>query len=66
MTKQHFEAIAQALAEGVLHKQFTDVSMEALVAEQKTIEGIAVALANQFEQFNPNFNRSKFLAVALA
>ena len=57
MTKQHFEAIAYAI-----NHRFSSAVNDVAIYE---IEQIAVDLANQFEKFNPNFNRSKFLAVAL-
>ena len=57
MTRKHFTAIANA----IFHRYNSAVDESA----SREIEQIAVDLANQFEQFNPNFNRSKFLAVAL-
>mgnify|MGYP003988671163 CR=1 FL=1 len=57
MTRKHFEAIAFAL-----NHRFTSAIDQSASNE---IEQIAVDLANQFEQFNTQFNRSKFLAVAL-
>ena len=58
MSRKHFEAIAEAIN----HRWSSAVDDSAIYE----IEQIAVDLANQFENFNPNFNRSKFLAVALA
>ena len=55
MTKQHFEAIAFTINLSFTH-----------APNPLVIETLAVNLADQFEQFNPYFNRSKFLAVALA
>ena len=57
MTAKHFKAIADVLFHR--HNSAVDES-----AEQEIIQ-IAVDLASQFEKFNPMFNRSKFLAVAL-
>ena len=57
MTAKHFKAIADTL----FHRFNSAVDESA----SREIEQIAVDLANQFEQFNPLFNRSKFLAVAL-
>ena len=58
MTRKHFEVIAYAL-----NHRFTSAIDQSASDE---IEQIAVDLANQFEQFNAHFNRSKFLAVALS
>ncbi len=58
MTKQHFAAIAYAI-----NHRFTSAVDDSAIYE---IEQIAVDLANQFEQFNENFNRSKFLSVCLS
>ena len=55
MTKHHFEAIAYTINLSYTHAPNPNV-----------IATLAVNLADDFEQFNPNFNRSKFLAVALA
>jgi len=55
MTKQHFEVIANTLNLSYTHAPNPIV-----------IETLVVNLADRFEQFNPLFNRSKFLAVALA
>ena len=58
MTKQHFEAIANALRLRVesIH------TPTKIIAE---VEAIANALADEFELFNSKFNRDYFLAVAL-
>ena len=58
MTKKHFTAIANA----IFHRYNSAVDESA----SREIEQIAVDLANEFEKFNPQFNRSKFLAVALS
>ena len=58
MTAKHFKAIAYAI-----NHRWTSAVDDSAIYE---IEQIAVDLANQFEGFNPLFNRSKFLAVALA
>ena len=57
MTRKHFEAIAFTL-----NHRFTSAVDQSASDE---IEQIAVDLANQFGKFNAQFNRSKFLAVAL-
>ena len=55
MTRKHFQAVAERLNEAIRLSQNLD-----------SIIKLATSLADDFEQFNPNFNRSKFLAVALA
>ena len=55
MTRKHFEAVANRLNEALK-----------LSDDFARIEKLAISLANDFEEFNPHFNRSKFLAVALA
>ena len=55
MTKQHFDAIARTINLSYTHAPNPNV-----------ITTLAVNLADDFEKFNPMFNRSKFLAVALA
>jgi len=54
MTAKHFKAVAQRLNEAVK-----------LSDDFARIEKLAISLADDFEEFNPLFNRSKFLAVAL-
>tara|TARA_Y100000310_G_scaffold338666_1_gene429033 strand:+ start:1052 stop:1219 length:168 start_codon:yes stop_codon:yes gene_type:complete len=54
MTRQHYTAIAQTINLSFTHAPNPNV-----------ITTLAVNLADDFEKFNPNFNRSKFLAVAL-
>ena len=56
MTRKHFTTIANNL-NLALHNDPNAHNAIVLLARN---------LADQFEQFNPNFNRSKFLAVALA
>ena len=58
MTKKHFNAVAQTL----------NLSFRCAPSEQaeNIITALAANLADQFEQENPRFNRSKFLAVALS
>lgn len=58
MTKQHFEVIAQSI----------NLSYRNAPSEQAEIilSTLAANLAHEFELANPRFNRSKFLAVALA
>ena len=58
MTAKHFKAIADAINKR-LRYTFND-------SEIVAISQLAGELADQFADFNPNFNRSKFLAVALA
>ena len=55
MTAKHFQAVADRLNEAI---RISD--------DRERIHKLAISLADDFEQFNPNFNRSKFLAVALA
>jgi len=55
MTKKHYEAIALTINLSFTH-----------APNPLVIETLAVNLADDFEKFNPMFNRSKFLAVALA
>ena len=55
MTKQHFEAIAYTINLSYTH-----------APNPLVIETLAINLADDFEKINPNFSRSKFLAVALA
>ncbi len=58
MTRQHFEAVAETL----------NLSYRNAPSEQveNILTTLAMNLAHQFEEVNPRFNRSKFLAVALA
>ena len=55
MTAKHFQAVAERLNEAIRLSQ-----------DLPRIIKLATSLADDFEKFNPNFNRSKFLAVALA
>ena len=55
MTAKHFKAVADRLNEAI---RISD--------DRERIQKLAISLADDFGQFNPNFNRSKFLAVALA
>ena len=59
MTRKHFTAIAETL-----NKRISSIHTPTKI--RREIEEIAIALADEFEAFNPHFNRSKFLAVALA
>ena len=54
MTRKHFTAVAQRLNEALR-----------LSADFARIEKLAISLADDFEEFNEIFNRSKFLSVAL-
>lgn len=58
MTRKHFEAVAESI----------NLSFRNAPSEQVEIilTTLASNLAHQFELANPKFNRSKFLAVALA
>ena len=58
MTKKHFTAVAESL----------NLSFRNSPNEQtdNILTTLAVNLADEFENINPLFNRSKFLAVALA
>ena len=55
MTRKHFQAIAENLNEALNNDPNA----------HNAIVLLARNLSDQFEQFNPNFNRSKFLSVAL-
>ena len=55
MTAKHFKAVALRLNEAIRLSDDLD-----------RITKLAISLADDFEEFNPNFNRSKFLSVALA
>ena len=59
MTKKHFTAIANAI-NLQLRRRSCDDSIRCGI--MRTAE----ALANEFEQFNSNFDRRKFLSVAFA
>ena len=67
MTAKHFKAIAETLNDRIqrIHGAWTR-PYDGSDPRIQEVEAVAIELANQFEQFNPNFNRSKFLAVALA
>ena len=54
MTAKHFKAVAIRLNEAIRISDDFD-----------RIERLAKSLADDFEKFNSNFNREKFLAVAL-
>ena len=61
MTKKHYELVAKTINE--------NLNLTKGGASEFYINGITnntIALANAFERENPRFNRSKFLAVALA
>jgi hypothetical protein len=61
MTKKHYELVAKTINE--------NLNLTKHRASEYYINGITnqtIALANAFEKENPRFNRSKFLAVALA
>jgi len=55
MTRRHYQIVAETLNLSFTHAPNPNV-----------IVALAANLAEQFEQENPRFNRSKFLAVALA
>ena len=58
MTRKHFSAVAETL-----NLSFRNAPS---VQAENILKTLACNLADQFEAVNPNFNRSKFLAVALA
>ncbi len=58
MTKKHFTAVAETL-----NLSFRNAPSE---QAENILTTLACNLADQFEEVNPLFNRSKFLAVALA
>lgn len=58
MTKKHFTAVAETL-----NLSFRNAPNE---QAENILTTLACNLADQFEEVNPLFNRSKFLAVALA
>ncbi len=58
MTKKHFEAVAQTI-----NLSFRNAPNR---LSELVLTSLATNLADQFEEVNPRFNRSKFLAVALA
>ena len=58
MSKKHFTAVAESI-----NLSFRNAPNE---QAENIITALAGNLADQFEAFNPAFNRSKFLAVALA
>ena len=55
MTKKHYTIVAETLNLSFTHAPNPNV-----------ITALAANLADQFERENPRFNRSRFLAVALA
>jgi len=58
MTKKHFTAVAETL-----NLSFRNAPNEQI---ENILTTLAANLADQFEEVNPLFNRSKFLSVALA
>ena len=58
MTKRHFTAVAETL-----NLSFRNAPSEQV---ENILTTLAANLADEFEAVNPLFNRSKFLAVALA
>ena len=58
MTAQHFKAVAEGI-----NLSFRNAPNEQV---ENILTTLAANLADQFEEFNPRFNRSKFLSVALA
>jgi len=58
MTRKHFAAVAESL-----NLSFRNAPSEQV---ENILTTLACNLADQFEAVNPNFNRSKFLTVALA
>ena len=58
MTRKHFTAVAETLNLSFRNAPSAQV--------ENILTTLASNLADQFEAVNPQFNRSKFLAVALA
>ncbi len=58
MTTKHFNSVAEGI-----NLSFRNAPSEQV---ENILTTLAANLADQFEEFNPRFNRSKFLAVALA
>jgi len=58
MSAKHFQTIAETLNLSFRHAPNQQAD--------NILTTLAVNLADDFEKFNPNFNRSRFLAVALA
>lgn len=58
MTTKHFKTVAETL-----NLSFRNAPSE---QAENILTTLAANLADQFEAVNPRFNRSKFLAVALA
>ncbi len=58
MTRKHFDSVAQSL-----NLSYRNAPSEQI---ENILTTLACNLADEFEAFNPQFNRSKFLAVALA
>ena len=56
MTKKHFTAIAESL----------NNAKQKSINNENAIIHVALELAHKFEQFNPHFDKEKFLEVALA
>jgi hypothetical protein len=52
MTRKHFEAIAKALA---------NYNVDNQASQAETVASIAKALAREFKQVNPHFNKALFL-----
>jgi hypothetical protein len=63
MTRKHFEAIADAIAYEYAEPRARD--SKAASAERATTRRIAAAVGEACAQFNPNFDRAKFLTRAL-
>lgn len=72
MTRKHFQAIADGIAgeyaviTRLLNDEVTTKDSAKLYrVELATIQRTAEAVASQLAQFNPNFDRAKFLTRAL-
>ena len=66
MTKKHFIEVARILAEHVAGPGTELIPAEWLEGYEGARLDIARALADAFEQANPNFDRQRFLAAAKA
>lgn len=59
MTRKHFQAIADAIAEARRAHSINDPDTDKII--QVGIDDTARNIAASMRQFNPNFNRQRFL-----